>query len=353
MKCPKCEYENPSGVRYCVKCGSQMIPPIPPANGKNARHRPKRQTNTHRVLIAALSIFMVIGVGILALLLFLPSGSGSQSVQTAVVPDFPEENTDVIEEADLQEDTAESPANNLPGRDSNDFSQYVNLNTRTVKIPESELTLTFPEYTDYLFDFDQNNGQMIFEIHTADNMIVTITSSRLNALPFTKSEAETADSPTIYHTIQGEETEYYYILQPNSSIVTGTIIDCDNNRSTSVNVVSQSLNSTLESDFSQENKNDTKADKKNQTSEVYAGGDGNSEISQNEAHQYATDSESTALGTDEAGVIIESSPKSESSSTEDSNEEASSRLETSKRPLANAASMKVLEDLLASSGIHN
>ncbi len=357
MKCPKCEYENPSGVRYCVKCGSQMLPPIPPANRKNSRSRSKRRINTHRVLIAALSIFMAVGVGILALFLFLPGRNTSQSTQTAVVPALPEENADVIDEADLEENTAEAPANDLPGRDSSDFSRYVNLNTRTVKIPESELTLTFPEYTDYLFDYDQNNGQMIFEIHTADNMIVTITSSRLNALPFTKSEAETADSPTIYHTIQGEETEYYYILQPNSSTVTGTIIDCDNNRSTSVNVVSQSLNSTMDSDSSQENKSGTKAyegDLTTSGSEVYAGGgSGLSDDSQTEDHEYAADSESAPLTNDEAGVIIESSPDSESSSTENADQEPSSSLGLPRRPLSNAASMKVLEDLLASSGIHN
>lgn len=345
MRCPKCEYENPSGVRYCVKCGSQMIPPIPPANSRPPV-RSKAAPAGHRVLFLALSIFLFLGIGVLLIFILLPSNSGA--VQVAEVPVL---NDEAITESETQEQATTN--NNLPGRDSSDFSEYVDLKKRTVKIPESELTLTFPEYSDYLFDYDQNNGQMIFEIHTTDNMIITITSSRLNALPFTKSEAESSDNQTLYHTIQGEETEYYYILQPNSSIVTGTIIDCENNRSTSINVVSQTV--------SYETSNSETGDQKQaqtsqqpavdvpETSSLDQQADAQEETAGvAEKTQSDLDSE---LSSAERGVIIEGS--SEDSQWTESDSTPESSFPSTPRTIQNGASLRVLEELLASSGIQN
>ncbi len=343
MRCPKCEYENPSGVRYCVKCGSQMIPPIPPANSRPPV-RSKAAPAGHRVLFLALSIFLFLGIGVLLIFILLPSNSGA--VQVAEVPVL---NDEAITESETQEQATTN--NNLPGRDSSDFSEYVDLKKRTVKIPESELTLTFPEYSDYLFDYDQNNGQMIFEIHTTDNMIITITSSRLNALPFTKSEAESSDNQTLYHTIQGEETEYYYILQPNSSIVTGTIIDCENNRSTSINVVSQTV--------SYETSNSETGDQKQTSQQPAVDGPETSSLDQQpdvqeetagvaEKTQSDLDSE---LSSAERGVIIEGS--SEDSQWTESDSTPESSFPSTPRTIQNGASLRVLEELLASSGIQN
>lgn len=346
MRCPKCEYENPSGVRYCVKCGSQMIPPIPPTNRRPSKPRSTAAPAGHRVLFLALSIFLLLGLVVLLVFILLPSHSGA--VQVAEVPVL---NDETMMEPETQEQATTN--NNLPGRDSSNFSEYVDLKKRTVKIPESELTLTFPEYSDYLFDYDQNNGQMIFEIHTTDNMIITITSSRLNALPFTKSEAESSDNQTLYHTIQGEETEYYYILQPNSSIVTGTIIDCENNRSTSINVVSQAP--VFETDKKEDK--DQKAaqgDEKavQSTPETFNMEDGPADEDESaQAKDEAQSGSDQELSSNERGVIIEGSEDDSKSAPSGSQSESTSTFNP--RTLQNEASLRVLEELLASSGIQN
>lgn len=231
MKCPKCSFENPTGTRYCQHCGSDMIPPIPQENHASSLVSTKR--NPFRsILLFFLIIFVLTGV-VLSIVVYGISRN-SESTNVAVtetipgVPVLPEEE----EPVDETDNAAELYASDY-------FSEFVDLDKRTIKLPESEMVLSFPEYSDYQFDYDPERESLLFEVITPDQTVVTIASSQLHASPFTKSEAEASQRQGLYYKIEGDEDEYYYMLPASGSIVNGTIIDCNYNRSTTITVYSQ------------------------------------------------------------------------------------------------------------------
>lgn len=218
MKCPKCSYENPSGVRYCLKCGSQMVPPLP------VQKRPRRKTASKAGMLIALSVALIaaFSVGIGFLILGLVAHDEISQNETAVA----EAPMDSVEEAEL---IPENPKTAY-------LDQFVNFDAKTLSIPDSSLKIQFPDYDTYTFDYDPSRQLLIFALETPDNLSVTYTSSKLNAAPYTKSEAEASSKTGLYHSIAGEEDEYYYILPANGPTANATIVDCVNNRSTTITV---------------------------------------------------------------------------------------------------------------------
>lgn len=228
MKCPKCSFNNPSGTRYCQHCGSDMIPPIPQADHGSglvsSRRNPFRS-----ILLFFIMIFVF--VGLIMTVVLLTFSHGSSKVETIV-----------------QEEASPAEIPPVPETDSNNlvtpytydyFSDFVDLDKRTVTLPESGMVLEFPEYSDYQFEYDPERESMIFEIVTPDDTVMTIASSQLHASPFTKSEAEASQRQGLYYKIEGDEDVYYYMLPPSGSTVSGTIIDCNYNRSTTITVFSR------------------------------------------------------------------------------------------------------------------
>lgn len=215
MECPKCQFENPSGIRYCLHCGAQMLPPVP--KKRKTQEKPRKIPSKSWLLGATL--ITVSFFGLLAIVVM-----GLQGHRSSNDPLFSETAQGI--------DTKKA----LTTQEARTNYEYVDLTTHTLSIPDSTLKIEFPAYSICRYDYDPENQQLIFEIETFDGLTITFTSSKLNATPYTKSEAEASLKTGLYHEIAGEEDEYYYILPSNGPTATATIVDCAHNRSTNITV---------------------------------------------------------------------------------------------------------------------
>ncbi len=216
MKCPKCQFENPSGIRYCLHCGAPMLPPPP--------KKQKRSEKTKRTPLRV-GVFGGAFIGLSFLFLLAIVILGIQSHHSS--------NDSLLSETTQG---LADPKRTLIPYDSRTNYEYVDLTTHTLSIPDSSLKIEFPAYSVGRYDYDSAHQQLIFEIETFDGLTITFTSSRLNATPYTKSEAEASLKTGLYHEIAGKEDEYYYILPSNGPTATATIVDCIHNRSTNITV---------------------------------------------------------------------------------------------------------------------
>lgn len=210
MKCPRCNLENPSGIRYCLRCGSPLTPPIP--RGPESRRNHKADQNIFRMVILALIAIVVIATLILTTIdLFIGSARSSVS--------YPETVQDNIASEE-------------------EVPEYVDFSHCILTIPGSNIEIVFPEFIDYFYDFNEETGRLLFEITTADDLTITFSSSILNTPPYTKSEAEASQQQNeLFYAIEGTENEYYYILPSDLATTYGTIIDAYSNRLVNITVV--------------------------------------------------------------------------------------------------------------------
>ena len=214
MECPKCQFENPSGIRYCLHCGAQMLPPVP--KKRKIQEKPRRIPSKSWLLGATL--ITISFFGLLAIVIMGIQSHHSSSNDS------------------LFSETAQDMKRALTTQESRTNYEYVDLTTHTLSIPDSTLKIEFPAYSMCRYDYDSGSQQLIFEIETFDGLTITFTSSKLNATPYTKSEAEASLKTGLYHEIAGKEDEYYYILPSNGPTATATIVDCTHNRSTNITV---------------------------------------------------------------------------------------------------------------------
>ncbi len=215
MECPKCQFENPSGIRYCLHCGAQMLPPVP----KKRKTQEKTRRIPSKPWLLGATFITASFFGLLVIVII-----GLQSHRSSNDPLFSETAQGI--------DTKKA----LTTQDVRTNYDYVDLTTHTLSIPDSALKIEFPAYSICRYDYDPENQQLIFEIETFDGLTITFTSSKLNATPYTKSEAEASLKTGLYHEIAGKEDEYYYILPSNGPTATATIVDCAHNRSTNITV---------------------------------------------------------------------------------------------------------------------
>lgn len=223
MKCPKCQFENPSGIRYCLQCGERMLP-LPPSQ------KPTKTTSSKPSLKATFwGMF-----GFVALVFCLLLITVVVSLQSTRFSGFKEA---FFPEASLEPSKDSHKVSK--GYSSKEQYDYVDFVTHTLSIPDSSLKIEFPAYSTCRYDYDSTIEQLIFEIETFNGLSITFTSSKLNASPYTKSEAEASVKTGLYYDISGEEDEYYYILPSNGPTANATIVDCTHNRSTNITVYDQ------------------------------------------------------------------------------------------------------------------
>lgn len=210
MKCPRCNLENPSGIRNCLRCGSLLTPPLP--KGPTSRRPHKEDQKIFRMVILAL-----IGIILIATLLLATIDLLIGSAQSSVT--YPEDVQDTIAEEE-------------------EVPEYVDFNNNILSIPDSDIEIEFPDFTDYFYDFNEETGRLLFEINTDDHLTITFSSSILNTPPYTKSEAEASQQQNeLFYAIEGTENEYYYILPSDLATTYGTIIDAYSNRHVNITVV--------------------------------------------------------------------------------------------------------------------
>ncbi len=220
MKCPKCQFENPSGIRYCLYCGAQMLPRVPKIS--KPQDSVKKSSFLFKPWLVSGVLVGLCFFGLLAIVVM-----ALQPTQSSKLADT------------LFTDTTQATSDSkkvITAYDSRTDYEYVDLTSHTLSIPDSSLKIEFPAYSICRYDYDASSQQLIFEIETFDGLTITFTSSKLNATPYTKSEAEASLKTGLYHEISGEEDEYYYILPSNGPTATATIVDCIHNRSTNITV---------------------------------------------------------------------------------------------------------------------
>lgn len=222
MKCPKCNYDNPSGIRYCLKCNASLIPPIPKPT------RPKQENHPDKIIFPIviaiiLSVVVVATIGLIGVSIYIAN------VQTRTV----------LEQHDIVQ--------------NEEATGFADLESGILHIPESDLTLDFPNYVSYVYDYSPESGQLLFEIKTEDDLTITFTSSRINAGTYSKSETQASQQQNgLYYAIEGTESEYYYILPSKEGTIYGTIIDAYANRIVNVTVVDNTyVEKTLPNETSQ------------------------------------------------------------------------------------------------------
>lgn len=235
MQCPKCSYENPSGIRYCLNCGTQMIPPVP--EEKKPKLREAKKTTLIIITLVMIALFFI-GGGVVAALI---AGSASHRAANQAVVTMP------YDAADSALEDGQTAAD--PLQEENSVYQFVNFSEQTLNLPDSDLKISLPEFYDYRFDYDKSKQLLVFEIDTYEDQTITFTSSKLNASPFTKSEAEASSKTGLYHEIEGQEDLYYYILPANGPTANATIIDCRNNSSTNITVYDKNYMMTKQSEL--------------------------------------------------------------------------------------------------------
>lgn len=223
MKCPKCQFENPSGIRYCLQCGERMLP-LPPSK------KPTRTaSNNSSLKMTFLVMCSLVTLGFCVLLGTVVISLQSTRLSGLKTSFFPETSVEISNDSNK---TSKTP-------NFKEQYAYVDFTTHTLSIPDSSLKIEFPAYSTCRYDYDPTVGQLIFEIETFDGLSITFTSSKLNASPYTKSEAEASVKTGLYYEIAGKEDEYYYILPSNGPTANATIVDCTHNRSTNITVYDQ------------------------------------------------------------------------------------------------------------------
>lgn len=220
MKCPKCQFENPSGIRYCLYCGAQMLPPVPKTS-KPQDSVPRSSFLLKPWLVSGILVGLCF-FGLLAIVVMALQPAQSSKLAETLFTDTTQATSDSKKV--------------ITAYDSRTDYEYVDLTNHTLSIPDSSLKIEFPAYSVCRYDYDAASQQLIFEIETFDGLTITFTSSKLNATPYTKSEAEASLKTGLYHEISGEEDEYYYILPSNGPTATATIVDCTHNRSTNITI---------------------------------------------------------------------------------------------------------------------
>lgn len=207
MKCPKCNYDNPSGIRYCLRCNSSLIPPIPQETKPQQVQKADQKLFPVVIVIIVIVVMMAI-VALSVMSIFIDHMQTSRVMQEMV--------TSYSEET----------------------SEFADLSERLLYIPGTDLVIEFPEYVDYVYDYSEDTDQLLFEIKTEDNLTITFTSSPIDAGSYTKSETQSSlQKNGLYYSIEGSENEYYYILPSKHGTVYGTIIDSYSNHLVNITVV--------------------------------------------------------------------------------------------------------------------
>lgn len=211
MKCPKCHYDNPSGIRYCLRCNSSLIPPIP--QEKKPQQVQKADQKLFPVVIAIIVIVVLMAIVALSVMSIFIGRIQSTRVMQEAVTEYSEET-----------------------------SEFADLSERLLYIPGSDLVVEFPEYIDYVYDYSPETDQLLFEIKTEDNLTITFTSSPINAGYYTKSETQySLQQNGLDYLIEGSENEYYYILPSQHGVAYGTIIDSYSDHLVDITVVDNSF----------------------------------------------------------------------------------------------------------------
>lgn len=207
MKCPKCNYDNPSGIRYCLRCNSSLIPPIPQET--KPQQVQKADQKLFPVVIVIIVIVVMMAIVALSVMSIFIGHMQTSRVMQEMVTSYSEET-----------------------------SEFADLSERLLYIPGTDLVIEFPEYVDYVYDYSEDTDQLLFEIKTEDNLTITFTSSPIDAGSYTKSETQSSlQKNGLYYSIEGSENEYYYILPSKHGTVYGTIIDSYSNHLVNVTVV--------------------------------------------------------------------------------------------------------------------
>lgn len=207
MKCPKCNYDNPSGIRYCLRCNSSLIPPIPQET--KPQQVQKADQKLFPVVIVIIVIVVMMAIVALSVMSIFIGHMQTSRVMQEMVTSYSEET-----------------------------SEFADLSERLLYIPGTDLVIEFPEYVDYVYDYSEDTDQLLFEIKTEDNLTITFTSSPIDAGSYTKSETQSSlQKNGLYYSIEGSENEYYYILPSKHGTVYGTIIDSYSNHLVNITVV--------------------------------------------------------------------------------------------------------------------
>lgn len=239
MKCQKCSFDNPGETRYCLHCGALILPPVPkdPQPQDRFPHKNRAWIVVVGVLVwlAGMSLVVTLVLGFIQDLSYSPdiyssyeSGESAETYNPLLSPHFSSD------------------------QDEKNFKRFVNAEKRTLRLPDSELTIQLPEINDFSFSYDEARQTLVMEMDTNTNQVVTITSSLTDTTPYTKSEAEEFERSGLYRGIEGNEDQYFYILSETSRTASGNIVDCKARRTTSV-IVYDPYGSQAESrDYSDE-----------------------------------------------------------------------------------------------------
>lgn len=237
MKCPACGYENPPETRYCLRCGKALVPPVPQAAPPvRPVHRISKGLVAVLCLIGAMT--MVILIGIALSLPFHAYVGSTRAVASSV--EAADENAKLFDALDYPIFSSEE--------DQKYFGQFINRDARTLRLPESEITMELPEMIDFHFSYDDMPGMLLMEFTTPDDLSVSITSSTMDTTPYTRDVAEENEKSGLYRNIEGTQTQYYYQLAPRQEsagqdsvlVTTAVLVDCKSSRSTTI-LVSQPI----------------------------------------------------------------------------------------------------------------
>lgn len=220
MKCPKCGLDNPAKTRYCLRCGSILLPPVPQPEQSRPDH-PRRKSTGFWVGVTLITI--------LGVLIFF-----SLSIAFLMVSD---QSQVAVTEIALTEDGGDSVDAwvEIAAGSDRSFEDYLDPDKSVISIPGTSLHFDLPTSYGYRFAYDQTRRQAVIEAETTENTTITLTITELTSDPILRSEIDSEDSDSIYWTIEGTDDLYYYILNPTGRMASGTLVDAKNN--ISVNLV--------------------------------------------------------------------------------------------------------------------
>ncbi len=224
MKCPKCGLDNPAKTRYCLRCGSILLPPVPKPSVPVPPAQKKGKSPIFWICstIGLFFVLMIVGGIFFSLIAVIVADDSPETIITEVEP----VNTPWVEVA---------------AGTNRDFTEYLDESSGEVTVPDSHLSFTMPASWGYRFAYDEARRSAIIEAETQDETIVTVTITELTADPVSLSEIENNDSNGMYWAVEGDKDLYYYILNPNGRTASGTLVDTDHKVSVNIVVYDQQL----------------------------------------------------------------------------------------------------------------
>lgn len=279
MKCPKCSMNNPASARFCVRCGAVLGKP----KKKSLRRRfGSLLVNTMIIGVTLVGIGMVIA-GTDALLpragsahvedeiaynetdnymaqdapyAYAPEGedapaSAPQNDEPAVVQeDIVNEDQDhapLENDIKTENEAAKEETPRIVGETKNDGTGFANRQpidpdqiyserNSEIKRPGSGVVLNLLDYENIRLSDYKENPMFVLEGESDDGLLISVSISRVDVMPQTRSEAIDTSDSGLYSRIGGQEDLYYYIYRPAGLTANGSIVDCQNGWITQISI---------------------------------------------------------------------------------------------------------------------